>query len=291
MFFEDLLLIYSKINFPEQYLEISKADKAISWYLADSTDQFVTVSKQQNMNIVEIDIRQAFTSICRCIFNPTDEFIIQMNQIEDKKSRNIFIATSLVNTEYLRMLNVISKVIVCGVLFEIGDITLLELKKDGAIVSCDSEVLDKIININDNSLKETNPFLKFVLENKFEFHTSEYERYLRSNRTSYFLTDKDELIVKGIYKHSPPYINCLQTQIIQNNFDNFSEMLQIYSKEYLKILLTNNLNELLNEYYICSNKRYLAEDGKYVIKGKDENVDPRNYIKTFIYPIILSTKL
>ena len=79
-FFEDLLNKYSKINFPTQYEEVAKADKHVSWYLADSTNQFITVSKNTNINIIDIDIRQAFTSICRCLFNSTDDFIIQIER-------------------------------------------------------------------------------------------------------------------------------------------------------------------------------------------------------------------
>lgn len=291
MFFEDLLNKYSKISFPEQYREIAKADKAISWYLSDSSGQFITVSKQQNINIVEVDIRQAFTTICRCLFEPTNNFIIEMNKIEDKKSRNIFIATSLVNTEYLRLLNIISKVIVFGVLFEIGDITVLELKKDGATISCNDEKLSRLLNVNDKTLLSKNQeFLSYVLSNNFEFHINEHEKYVRSNRTSYFLTGND-ITIKGIYKHSPSYIKHIQKDILQNSFENFDEILKIYSKQYFNILSINNLNELLNEYYICDNKRYLAEDGKYIIKEKDGNINPRNYIKTFIYPIILANRL
>ena len=287
-FFEELLQKYSKIKFPEQYSDVAKADKHVSWYLADTSSQYVTVAKATNINILDIDIRQAFTSICRRLFNSTDDFIVQMNKIEDKKSRNIFIATSLVNTEYLHLLNIISKIIVCGVIFETGNITLLELKKDGATISCDDDTLNKLLNVNDKTSQDT--FVNFVLDNNFEFHMTQHERYIRSNRTTYFFTDND-ITVKGIYKHAPEYIKKLQKDILQNNHINFNEVLKIYSKQYLDILLSNNLNELLNEYYICENKRYLADDGKYIIRPKDSNVDPRNYLKTFIYPIVLSMKL
>ena len=287
-FFQELLSKYSKINFPQDYEEVAKADKHVSWYLADQTNQFITVTKATNINIIDIDIRQAFTSICRCLFNSTDDFIIQLNKIEDKKSRNIFIATSLVNTEYLHLLNIISKIIVCGAIFEIGNITLLELKKDGATISCDDETLNKILNINEKTTQDN--FINFVLSHNFEFHMTQHEKYIRSNRTTYFLTN-GELLIKGIYKHTPGYIKQLQKDILLQNFNNFREILKIYSKQYLNILLSNNLNELLNEYYICDNKRYLADDGKYVLRSKENNVDPRNYLKTFIYPIILSMKL
>ncbi len=286
-FFKNLLEKYSKIKFPEQYKEIAKADKSISWYLADSTDQFVTISKSTNNNILEIDIRQAFTTICRNLFEPTNDFIIKMNQIEDKKSRNIFIATSLVNTEYLRLLNIISKVIIFGILFEIGEILLLELKKDGALISCDDETLNKITNIAD----QNSEFIKYVIDHNFEFHVDQYAKYLRSNKTSYLLTTDNDVIVKGIYKHSPSYIKNVQREILLDAYDNFEDLLKIYSTKYYKILSSNNLSELLNGFYICDNKRYLAEDGKYIIKEINNNIDPKNYLKTFIYPLVLSNKL
>lgn len=285
-FFEDLLEQYSKIVFPEQYIETVPTDKHISWYLADTSDQYVTVAKTVNINIVDIDIRQAFTSICRRLFNSTDDFIVQMNKIEDKKSRNIFIATSLVGTKYLHLLNIISKIIVCGVIFEIGDIVLLELKKDGVTVSCDDNTLNKFLNLNDES--SHGDFISFILANDFKFHITQHERYIRSNRTSYFFTDNN-IVVKGIYKHTPKYIKNLQTDILQNKYIDFNEVLKIYSKQYFDILSINNLTELLNEYYICENKRYLTSDGKYTIKLSD--INPRNYVKTFIYPIVLSMKL
>jgi len=288
MFFNELLTKYSKINIPTNYQEISKADKAISWYLADSTNQFVTISKSNNINIIELDIRQAFTTICNCLFEPNNSFLVQMNKIEDKKSRNIFIATSLVNTEYLRLLNIISKVVICGVLFEINNITLLELKKDGAIITCDDDTLNKLINlkeITDSSL----PFLNYIISHNFNFHTTEFKKYIRSNKTSYFLDLDDNLIIKGIYKHSPNFIKKLQKNIIQNNFQDFNEIIKIYSKKYLNIILINHLNELLTDYYLCDNKKFVSYDNKYISNKND--IDPEIYLKTFIYPIILSTKL
>ncbi len=284
-FFEELIKRYAQIKFPEEYSEVVKADKTISWYMADSTDQYLSIERKHNVNIVEIDIRQAFTNICRCLFEPTSDFIIQMNNIVDKKSRNIFIATSLVDSEYLHLLNIISKIIIIGIIFDIGNISLIELKKDGVIIICDDDTLSKFININEETSYE---FINFVKEHNFIFHTYQYERYIRSNRTSYFLRGT-EFIVKGMFKHAPPYIRQLQKEILHNNFENFKKILKIYSKQYLNILLINNLTELLNEYYLCSNKKYLSEDSKYV--SHPSTIIPRTYIKSFLYPIILSTKL
>ena len=286
-FFQDLLKIYSAIKFPEQYLEISKVDKAISWYYGDAANQYITLTKTENNNIIEIDIRQAFTAICKCLFEPDSDFIIEMNKIQDKKSRNIFIATSLVNSEYLRVLNIICKVIIMGVLFESSEIILLELKKDGATISCDDETLVRLMNIHEHPLGD---FSKMVIDNNFQFHFTQYDKYIRSNRTSYFW-DGNTLDVKGTYKHVPPKLNEVQKKIFEEEFNDFQEILKIYSKQYFTILTTNNLMKLLKEYYLCGNERYLADGGKYVTKLNNSDISPRNYLKTFIYPIVLSTKI
>jgi len=286
MFFEELVKRYIRINFPEQYQEIAKTDKAISWYLADASNQLITVSKTPNVNLVEIDIRQAFTTICNNLFSPGDEFITQMNAIEDKKSRNIFIATSL-NAEYLRLLNIISKIIIFGIVFELEkNITLLELKKDGILITCDDNTLEKISNI----LKQESEFIQYVVSKGFEFHVTQYQRYIRSIRTSYLVDNSNNIIVKGIFKHSPSYIRKLQKEILLDNFEDFKEVLEIYSQPYFNILINNHLNDLLEKYYICDNKRYLNKSSKYVLAAKKNEIDPRNYIKVFIYPVTLSTK-
>lgn len=286
-FFHDLLQLYSKIKFPDQYQEISKVDKAISWYLADTSNQFITLSKLINNNIIEIDIRQAFTTICKCLFEPDNEFIIEMNKIEDKKSRNIFIATSLVNSEYLRVLNIICKVIIMGILFEAENIILLELKKDGATISCDDETLIKLMGIHEAPLGK---FSEAVILNNFKFHFTQYEKYIRSNRTSYFW-DGNNVVIKGTYKHIPKNLIEIQKKILLEEDYDQNDLLRIYSKSYFEILSINNLNELLKEYYICSNERYLSNDGKYVTKLNSSEIDPKNYLRTFLYPIILSTKI
>lgn len=286
-FFQDLLKLYSTIKFPEQYNEVSKVDKAISWYLSDSTNQYITLTKSENNNIVEIDIRQAFTSICRCLFDPNSKFIIEMNKIQDKKARNIFIATNLVNSEYLRALNIISKVIVMGVLFETSEIILLELKKDGAIISCDDETLIKLMNIHEHP---PGNFSENVINNNFRFHFTQYKKYIRSNKTSYFWNG-NTLVIKGIYKHIPPKLKEIQKQIFEERFNDFQNLLKIYSRTYFTILITNNLLTLLKEYYLCDNKKYLSDDSKYTTNLSNVNINPRNYLKTFIYPILLSTKI
>jgi len=80
-------------------------------------------------------------------------------------------------------------------------------------------------------------------------------------------------------------------KVLQNEDIDSYELIKIYSKQYFNILVINNLTDIIQDYYLCSNNRYLAEDGKYVTKLHDNNIVPRNYLKTFIYPIMLSTKI
>ena len=286
-FFQELLKIYSTLKIPIQYNEISKIDKAISWYLADNTKQFITVSKMPNNNIIEIDIRQAFTTICRCLFDANSTFIIELNKIQDKKSRNIFIATSLVNSEYLRLLNIICKVIIMGILLETNNFTLLELKKDGATINCDDETLSQLISIHETPLGQ---FSEKVIQCGFQFHFTQYYKYIRSHRTSYFW-DNNSLEIKGIYKHVPKKISELQFKLFHDEDIDFNEISNIYSQKYFTILTSNNLRDILNDYYLCSNKRYLAEDGKYIIRFDKQTISAKNYMRTFLFPIILSNKI
>jgi len=285
IFFDTLLQLYSNINFPNQYTELSKIDRAISWYYGDSTEQYVTLSKTKNNNIIEIDISQAFPTICRCIFKPDDDFIINMNKIQDKKTRNIFISTSLVNTEYLRILNIICKMIIMGVLFEFEDVILMELKKDGAIISCNDETLVKLLNIHKS---QSNKFSKMLIENNFHFHFIEYDKYIRSNRTSYFWSD-NELKIKGMFKHVPKKLMEIQKNILEEVSVDYQKLIHIYSERYFKIVTINNLTQILKDYYLCNNNRYLTDTNKYMVKT--DMINPRNYIKTFLFPIILSTKI
>jgi hypothetical protein len=286
MFFEKLLEVYRTIKFPEEYSDVVKIDKTISWYLADSKNQYITIFKKTNINIVEIDIRQAFTSICQCLFDKNDDFIKQMNNIADKKSRNIFIATTLVNTKYLKLLNTISKIIVIGIIFELSNITLLELKKDGVLIICDDETLSEILDINNCQTNKL--FRNFILNNNFTFHLTEYDSYLRNNRTSYFIRN-NEINIKGIYKHLPSYIKTIQQEIYLNKDVDFNEIIKIYSSLYSQILIENRLTDLLNHYYFCDNKKVLNSNGVFV--SNINEIDVQTYLKIFIYPMILHQKM
>jgi serine/threonine protein kinase len=285
-FFEDLVELYSKIDFPEEYQDISKIDKAISWYYADQLKQLISATKSSTYSILELDIKNAFTTICNCWFDKESDFLKELNKIEEKKGRNIFIATNLRNTEYLHQLNMICKMIIFGVIFENGDAQILELKKDGAIIICDNKTENNLFNLSDSESELT----KFILSNQFTIKSDRYVKYLRSNKTSYFWDGK-ELIVKGIYKYAPKKLAEIQKKLFNNEEIDHDNVLHIYSKDYFDIVVLNNLDNILDNYYLCTNGKYLTIDYKYESKLKNAIIDPKMYLKTFLYPILLSTKM
>lgn len=278
-FYENLLNLYSRIDF-RLYKESAKLDSSHIFYLADSTKQFITVSRSANNFLFEIDIKSAFPTICKCLFGEKSDFVKGIYSLSDKKERNIFISTNLKNTKYLKLLNIICKIIILGTTFEsYSDLSLLELKKDGVLISC------KDIDSNIKS-----KFIDFVINNGFEFHRKEYQKYIRCNRTT-MLTDKNQLIIKGMYKHFPLKVKENIMDILSGNDNCLDYYQKIYSEKYFRIVKHNNLNEIINGYYLCENGRFLDQRGKYVKYSSKIDINPRLYLKTFIFPVVLSTKI
>ena len=287
-FFDKLLELYSEIKFPKEYEEIAKVDKTITWYFADSSKQFISCKSDESNFIIEFDTRNAYATIINNMFDLNSKFVKEMNSITEKKARNIFIAINLKNTDELKQINMICKIITMGLLFESGENLLLELKKDGAVVLCNTETAQKLWNLTETIQEPCGKFSEFILESKFNFHLDYHERYVRSNRTSYFWKNKD-LIIKGTYKYLPKKIHNFILDIFNGNQLDYKNIQQVYSENYFNIVVLNNLQDILKEYYLCSNEKYLDSNGKYNNNYKD--LEPKNYLKTFLYPIILSTKI
>ncbi|MFW6219572.1 MAG: hypothetical protein ACOC33_01885 [bacterium] len=292
-FYNELIKHYSRISFPEQYLKICQIDGPISWYFADDSDQFISVDGiGDNQKLIEIDIKSAFPTICRNLLSKDyPDFIKQMDSINDKKQRNIFIATTLKDTPYLRQLNTISKLIISGYIFDISNnstVLLLELKKDGCIVFMDYEQYDEILH------NKNKPFINFLLSNGFNFHIDTYLKYLRSDKTTTVLKESNndyELIIKGIYKYLPSYIIDINKAILCDENPDLDQLNKIYSIDYYNIIKRNNLSDLLENYYICSNNCVLNNMGKYEKIKISNNIYPRLYLEKFIHPVLLGQKL
>mgnify|MGYP006925666152 FL=1 len=94
-----------------------------------------------------------------------------------------------------------------------------------------------------------------------------------------------------LFRSVPKKISELQFKLFHDEDIDFNEISNIYSQKYFTILTSNNLRDILNDYYLCSNKRYLAEDGKYIIRFDKQTISAKNYMRTFLFPIILSNKI
>ena len=78
-FYNDILTLYSSLNFPQRYEELSKIDKYIAYYLADQEDQYVCSRQTASNKIVELDIKSAFPTICRKLFGLESGFVKKMD--------------------------------------------------------------------------------------------------------------------------------------------------------------------------------------------------------------------
>lgn len=300
-FYSHLLNIYSQIKIPPQYLELSMVDKHITYYLADDGDQFVSARYDNNNVIAELDIKSAFPTICRNLFGLESEFVKKMDSITEKRGRLIYIATTLKEAgDYLSQLNIMCKAIVLGIIFELYEnVIILELKKDGILFTCNNEELeqikdflpiidlDRLINKNKDL-----PFINFLITSKFNFHLTEYKTYYRTNKTSVFHQGPDKDIeIKGKYKYMPKIMNQLIKKILQYEKIDLDQFIEIYSSAYFKICQKNGLTELLDMYYICDNDCILDRTGNYMKYTHMLDIDPTIYLRTFIFPPLLSTKL
>ncbi len=283
-FLQDTIIMYSKLEIPRIYEEIAKLDRAINWYLADHENCYIFCRKNININIVEFDIKSAFYTLCNLLFDPESDFIKKLNELQTKKERNIFISKSLKNTQYLKWLNILCKTIVLGIIFELKLVKILEIKKDGAVITCDSEVLYKL-NEFINKKEYPGNFSKYISEKGIEFKLTEYDRYIRAYRTSWFWSIQNSLKIKGIYKYLPKKIEKHVLNLFNEESTDLEELNKIYSRKYLEIVLLNNLSEIINDCYLCSNGRFIDRDGKYC--NQVNTIEPRNYLKIFIYPILL----
>jgi len=286
----NIISIYSRIKrFPEKYKDILKIDKPMRWLLADDKEQYVSIyTKSKQDKIINIDISSCFPSICKYLFKKDKpEFIKKIYDLTDKKERNILISNTLKNTGYLRILNIISKMLIFGYTFDRRDseeILLLEFEKDGNLVSANSDYVYQIKNVVDSD------FLKFIDNNQFKFHTEEYEYYIRCNRTSFFWKD-GKLRLKGMYKHIPKGLEDIINNIFSGSQVDLSHIKKIYSQQYLNIIQKNNLNEILQNYYFDSENRVLNGQINYEKYDYYKTlINPNAYLQTWIYPVLLFQK-
>jgi hypothetical protein len=295
-FYDNLIKLYiENINPPPNYIELSKVGGPISWYMADSQNNIITSIGNNNNYIIDLDITSAFPTICNCLYDNNSEFIIKLNNIQDKKEKNIFIATTL-KGEPLKQINRICKLVITGIIFDSQDpeekekIDIFELKKDGCLLSCSRKTIDRLTSLS----YQDSTFTQFILQNNFSFHMDYFAKYVRSNRTSFMLGKSLELkdfIIKGQYKHVPrKLLNIIHQIIVTNRYD-IELINKVYSDLYFKILQVNNIKEYLLDYYIVESNKIINFEGKFVSFNINTEVDPNLYKKIFIYPMLITNTI
>jgi len=267
-FFQEIFKLYNNIKVPEKNKEFYQLNKIV-YYLADIDKEIIKAN-----NVLEIDIQSAYPTICNLMFDKDNPFIIKLNSLENKLEKNIHISTSLKGTSELRQLNLLSKMIISSCLMDKDpNAVILELKKDG-IVYMGQEVAGGRL------------FGEYKSRG-ISIRTNKYDRYVRYQRTSHFIT-KDNLIIKGIFKDRPIWLHNIIKDYLLNKTDNIDFLDKYYSNTYWNIIKYNNLDELFKKYYLCENNHILNRNFKYerVRNISACNILPKNYLKFFLYPLI-----
>ena len=285
--FEEVIRQYSRItSFPTIYKKIFKIDKPMRWLFADDNNQYVSFyQKNTDEKLLDVDITGCFPTICKYLFSEENpDFVSNIEALADKRKKNIYIANTLKTTGYLKTLNIISKMVILGFIFDRQDsdnTSLLEFEKDGCLV---------ITSDNIKLCEAVSPFQEFVKQIGFKFHVKTYDYYIRCNNTSWYWDEKNQnLRVKGINKHVPPKIYKFYEDLFKGISVNIKEFAKIYSDVYFKFIKNNNLTDVFKDYYYCGeDNKILNITGKYEkYHWKNSQINPRIYLYNFIYPVWL----
>lgn len=296
-FYKSILNFYlNEIQFNDINNKVIPLNGPISYYLADDIDDKISITiDDETIKLFEIDIKSAFKTISFNYIKNKEFLSILKSLSNDKKARNIFIAKNL-KGQILKKYNVICKLIIIGLIFdityenELDNIIILELKKDGCTVLSSNDTFERLKSAANNKLTTNkNKFTSFLLKNGFEFNIKEFLKYSRKYKTShYLLKDNFEIITKGTYKLYPEKLLPIKNELFINPQKNElkEKISDIYNMLSLKIIKVNKLTNLLKEYYFCDDRVILNHQGKYSPFKSIEDINPKEYLKKLIYPII-----
>ena len=270
-FFGEVFNLYSRVKVKKENRDFYNLN-TIVYYLADIEKSIISAK-----NVYEIDIKSAFPTICRILFEKERKFIDRLDELqEDKLARNIFISTTLKETEYLKQLNLIAKMIISSILMDADpEAKPLELKKDGIVYAGK--------RIDSGSL------YRYFTDKGFTIRTTPYSKYIRYQRTSHYLSGEKTLTIKGVFKDRPRFLSDLATKILSKEDVDFDTVDKIYSNLYFEIVQQNMLDEVFMKYYACDGRKYLNKQFRYDKLGpitQIKNLSPKSYLKLFIYPLL-----
>lgn len=284
-FYQELLNKYGNLKIPIQYEKISMVNKNISWYLSDENKTLIGYKENPDQFILEIDISGAYPSLCHACFPDRKEFLEQLDSIDNKLKKNIFLTNILKkNEDVLSSFARMCKAIIFGIVIDElqGDFELLEIKKDSCLLICNNKQKEILMNLENSN----NEFSRFILNHNFKFHVETYKFYMRHSKTSFFLKQNNIWKLKGNYQLIPEKLKEYMLNIVEGDNKDIEELKKIYSISYFKIIKLFSLNKLLEKFYICD-KKVLGVTGKYEKFNFKTQVDPNLYLKLFINPILI----
>lgn len=153
---------------------------------------------------------------------------------------------------------------------------VLELKKDGIVYIGQDVSQGKL-------------FKKYT-ELGFQIRRTNYLKYFRFQRTSHFLDENRNLIIKGVFKDRPRFLEETAQKILNQEEVDFNFLNKIYSKKFFSIIHRNTLDELFTQYFLCEGNKFLTDHFRYEKVKFISNIDnltPKNYLKLFIYPFLI----
>ena len=270
-FFSEVFDLYSRVKVDKKNRDFYNLN-TIVYYLADVEKSIISAN-----NVYEIDIKSAFPTICRILFKEEKEFIARLDELqEDKLARNIFISTTLKETEYLKQLNLIAKMIISSILMDADpEANLLELKKDGIVY------VGKRI--------DRGSLYRYYTDKGFIIRSTPYSKYIRYQRTSHYLSEEKTLTIKGIFRDRPQFLSNLAVDVLTKEEIDWDLIDKIYSNKYFEIIRQNVLDELFMKYYTCDSRKYLNKQFRYEklhTISQIKNISPKGYLKLFIYPLL-----
>jgi len=224
----------------ERYSQLDLSESIrdrIQWYLGDERDQIVTA-----LDVVEVDMKQAFLHLIKLDPNLSRKYAKHIPRWEqlDKQARNIEIGKTLSSddVQYLNFLSKVSVLTYIDIVFE--HYTLLELKKDGALVV--AEKREKLLH--------------HPLCDQLEFRCTVYDFYTRIYKTSYYWNG--ELIIKGQYKGLPIGLRKLLVWFLKDKQDKVLETARrVYHIEFMR-----KYKDQVAKWYMFENGKVLDITGK-----------------------------
>lgn len=248
----------------------------MAYYEADGSVGGVPIlGIRASKNLVFTDVSSAFPTLCRLLLHNYPKFISQMDSIQDKREKLIFISTNVNNIrpDFLQLFNSIIKMVIFSHIYNnYMDVNVLEFKKDSLL--CTGVRLGQCIS----------PELQLLLDGNFRFHNDDdvIVDYLRFDKTSVYWYKNGNVQVKGKYKDPPQF---LVDKFLKNlntiSASDLNNIKQVYSRRYF--IYCQMMGEDIDYFYKFGSK-YLSSAG--LSPSLDSSHPFSTMLFNFVYPLL-----